>query len=88
MMIDQSVRLYALSPEQLTEVCVRFAVFMGWTRGPGSQDWRDNLRHCISAKSVNELLSSARDNAVSMTAHEGLTTDRQSLERLEARDAG
>ncbi len=87
-MMDQSEKLYALTPEQLTEVCVRFPVFMGWTCGPGSQEWRDDPRHCTSAKSVHEFLSSARDNAVCMTAHEGLTTDRQALEILEARDAG
>jgi hypothetical protein len=63
-MTDQSERLYALTPDQLIEVCVRFAVFMGWTRGPGSQQWRDDLRHCTSAKSVHEFLSSARDSAV------------------------
>ncbi len=68
-MIDQSEDLYVLTPEQLTEVSVRFAVFLGWTRGPGSQQWRDNLRHRNSAKSVHEFLSSARDSAVCMTAH-------------------
>jgi hypothetical protein len=87
-MTDQSEKLYALTPEQLTEVCVRFAVFMGWTRGSGSQGWRDDLRHCTSAKSVDEFLSSARNSAVSMTAHEGLTTTLEVLKELEARDAG
>jgi len=74
-MTDQSTQLYVLSPGQLTEVCVRFSVFMGWTRGPGSQEWREDLWLCLSAKSVHEFLSAARDSAVCMTAHEGLTTD-------------
>ena len=26
--------LITLTPEQLTEVCVRFAIFMGWTYAP------------------------------------------------------
>lgn len=31
--------LITLTPEQLTEVCVRFGIFMGWTPGPGSLEW-------------------------------------------------
>jgi hypothetical protein len=35
--MDQPEKLITLTPEQLTEVCVRFAVFMGWTQGPHRQ---------------------------------------------------
>jgi hypothetical protein len=52
--MEQAEKVYTLTGEQLTELCVRFGVFMGWTRGPGSQVWRDDLRHCTSAKSVHD----------------------------------
>jgi len=31
--------LITLTPEQLTEVCVRLAILMGWTTAPGSLEW-------------------------------------------------
>ncbi len=33
--MDQPQELISLTPEQLTEVCGRFAIFMGWTPEPG-----------------------------------------------------
>jgi hypothetical protein len=47
--MDEADRVIALTPEQLTEVCVRFAMFMGWTEGPGSDEWKAEIRRCGSA---------------------------------------
>ena len=50
---DQSEQLITLTPEQLTEVCVRFAVFMGWTAGPTSAEWLMDVKKQVRGSSMN-----------------------------------
>jgi hypothetical protein len=37
--MERSEKVYTLTAEQLTEVCVRFGVFMSWTASPKSLQW-------------------------------------------------
>jgi hypothetical protein len=48
--MDQPQELITLTPDQLTEVCVRFAVFMGWTRGWPVVNRSQAERECARAK--------------------------------------
>ena len=77
--------LITLTPDQLTEVCVRFAIFMGWTYAPGTLEWVLEVKR-VGARFKHEELTGAREMAVVMTADEGITTDREALEMLEAAD--
>ena len=79
--------LITLTPEQLTEVCVRFAIFMGWTYAPGSLEWVLKVKR-TDARFKDEELTAAREMAVVMTADEGITTNREALDRMEATDLG
>ena len=51
--------LITLTPEQLTEVCVRFGIFMGWTPGPGSLEWVLEVKR-VGARFKHEELTAAR----------------------------
>jgi len=79
--------LITLTPEQLTEVCVRFAIFMGWTYAPGSLEWVLEVKR-VGARFKHEELTGAREMALIMTADEAITTNREALDRLEATDLG
>ena len=79
--------LITLTPEQLTEVCVRFAIFMGWTYAPGSLEWVLEVKR-TGAKFKDEELTAARKWGLILTADEGITTNREALDRLEATDLG
>jgi len=80
--------VHQLTGEQLTEVCVRFAVFMGWITGPGSAGWVREVHRQYGPEGFHKLMTAARQSAVDMTAGEGITTNLEALKRLEARDAG
>ena len=79
--------LITLTPEQLTEVCVRFAIFMGWTYAPGSLEWVLKVKR-TGARFKDEELSAARKWAMILAADEGITTNRAALVRMEATDLG
>jgi hypothetical protein len=80
-------KLITLTPEQLTELCVRFAVFMGWTPGPTSAEWLMDVKK-KGARFKYEEMTGAREMAVILTADEGVTTSLESLKKLEAVDLG
>ena len=79
--------LITLTPEQLTEVCVRFAIFMGWTYAPGSLEWVLEVKR-TGARFKDEELTAARKWGLILTADEGITTSREALDMLEAADLG
>jgi len=58
--MNQPQELITLTPEQLTEVCVRFAVFMGWTSGPTSAEWLMDVKK-QGARFKHEQLTGARE---------------------------
>ena len=83
--MEQSEKVYTLTAEQLTEVCVRFGVFMGWTVSPKTLQWILEVKR-IGAKYKHEKLTGARELAVILAADEGITTSREMLDRQEALD--
>jgi hypothetical protein len=85
--MNQPQELITLTQEQLTEVCVRFAVFMGWTPGPTSAQWLMDVKK-QGARFKHEQLTGAREMAVILTADEGITTTLEALKKLEAVDLG
>lgn len=85
--MDQPEKLITLTPEQLTEVCVRFAVFMGWTARPTSAAWLTDVKK-QGARFKHEQLTGAMEMAVILTADEGVTTSLEALKKREAVDLG
>ena len=75
------------TPEQLTELCGRFGIFMGWTTAPGSLEWVLEVKR-TGARFKHEELAGVREMAAVMTADEGITTNREALDMLEAVDPG
>jgi hypothetical protein len=72
---------------QLTEICVRFAVYMGWTPGPTSVEWLLAVKE-QGAEFKYEELEGAREMALILAADEGITTSLEALKKLEAADLG
>ena len=85
--MEQSEKVYTLTAEQITEVCVRFGVFMSWTASPKSLQWAIEVKQC-GARYKHEQLTGAREMAVLLAADEGITTSREMLDRQEAMDIG
>ncbi len=83
--MSESQKVIALTPDQLTEVCVRFAAIMGWIDGPGSDEWVEELHAYSGAQAFHMSLTSARREAVARAA-EGITTSLDVLKRLETKD--
>ena len=83
--MEQSEKVYTLTAEQLTEVCVRFGVFMGCTVSPKTLQWLLEVKR-VGARYKHEQLTGARELGVILTADEGITTNREMLDRQEALD--
>jgi hypothetical protein len=80
-MMEQSEKVYTLTA--VTEVCVRFGVFMSWTASPKSFQWLLEVKR-VGARYKHEEPTRARETAVLLAADEGTTTSREMLDRQEA----
>jgi hypothetical protein len=65
--------LVALTPSQLTEVCVQFAAEMGWIGRPGGTDWYVRLKCHGDAEAFHTSLAAAMHLAVHKAAGENNT---------------
>ena len=59
-----SRELVALTPTQLTEVCVQFAAQMGWIGRPGGTDWYVRLKCHGDPERFHKCLATALSAAV------------------------
>lgn len=65
--------LVALTPSQLTEVCVQFAAAMGWIGRPGGTDWYVRLKCHGDPEKFHSSLAAALRTAVERAAAESNT---------------
>jgi len=70
--------LVALTPTQLTEVCVQFAAEMGWIGRPGGTDWYVRLKCHGDPETFHACLAAALSTALSEAAAKN-HTDVESL---------
>lgn len=76
--------LIALSPSQLTEVCVQFAAAMGWIDAPGGAEWSSKVRNSGGPEAFLASIARAIDAALGAAAVE-THVDVGALRELEAK---
>ena len=74
-------QVVALTPSQLTEVCVQFASEMGWIGRPGGTDWYMRLKTHGDPETFHASLDAAMRAAVQTASGEN-NTDLDALEEF------